>query len=99
MLCMFTSSDAINGSKCGVVKNSFFCNQIKLFNNCSKVQYRRQKHNEKDKDKYNMYRFNGFVSNSSEICYFIDLYCLNTNVMHYLNKEVVCIIFVCKQHE
>jgi hypothetical protein len=32
MLFMFTSNDAINGSKCGVIKNSFFCNQIKLFN-------------------------------------------------------------------
>jgi hypothetical protein len=31
--------------------------------------------------------------------YFIGLYYLNTNVMHYLDMEVVCTIFVCKQHE
>jgi hypothetical protein len=31
--------------------------------------------------------------------YFISSYCLNINVMHYLNMEVACMIFMCKQHE
>jgi hypothetical protein len=82
-----------------VVKHSCFYNQIKLFNNYNKVKYRRQEHNEKDYEKYNMYRFHGFISNSCKIYYFIGLYCLNTNVMHYFNTEVVCMTFVCKQHE
>ncbi len=30
---------------------------------------------------------------------FMGLYCLNMNVMHYLNMEVMCITFVCKQHK
>ncbi len=46
-----------------------------------------------------IYRFHGFISNSCEICYFISLCYLNTNVMHYLNLKIVCTIFMCKQHE
>lgn len=34
-----------------------------------------------------------------EICYFTGLYCVNTNVVHYLNTKVVCVIFMCKQHK
>jgi hypothetical protein len=46
-----------------------------------------------------IYKLYDIVSNLGEICYFIGLYCLNMNVVHYLNMEVVCMIFMCKQHE
>jgi hypothetical protein len=47
-------------------------------------------------DTSQIYRLHGFISNPCEICYFIGSYCLNMNVMHYLNMEVMCMIFVCK---
>jgi hypothetical protein len=31
--------------------------------------------------------------------YFIGLQCVNTNVVHYLDMEVMCMIFIYKQHE
>jgi hypothetical protein len=46
-----------------------------------------------------IYKLHGFVLNLCENCYFISSYCLNMNVVHYLNMKVVCIVFVCKQHE
>jgi hypothetical protein len=46
-----------------------------------------------------IYKLYGFVPNSCKIYYFISLYWLNMNVMHYLNMKVVCTIFMCKQHE
>jgi hypothetical protein len=46
-----------------------------------------------------IYRLHGLVPNPCEICYFIGLYYLNMNVVHYLNSEVVCTIFMCKQNE
>jgi len=45
-----------------------------------------------------IYKFHGFIPNLCEICYFISSYCFNTNIMHYFKTEVVCMIFVCKQH-
>ncbi len=46
-----------------------------------------------------IYRLHGFVSNSCKIYYFMVSYHLNTNVVHYLNSEVMCMIIVYKQHE
>jgi hypothetical protein len=43
---------------------------------------------------YKLHRFVLF-----EICYFIGLYYLNTNVMHYLNTKIMCMTFLCKQHK
>jgi hypothetical protein len=43
-----------------------------------------------------IYRLHGFVPNLCEICYFIGLYNLNMNVMHYLNTKVVCMTLMCK---
>jgi len=43
-----------------------------------------------------MYKLHGFVPNLCEIYYFMGSYHLHTNVMHYLNTEVVCMTFVCK---
>ncbi len=37
-----------------------------------------------------IYKLHGFIPNQYKIYYFMDSYCLNTNVMHYLNMEVVC---------
>jgi hypothetical protein len=45
------------------------------------------------------YRLHGFVTNLCEIYYFRGSYHLHTNVMHYLNMEVVCLTFVCKQYK
>jgi len=42
------------------------------------------------------YRVHGFISNPCKKNYFINLYYLNTNVMHYLNTKVVCTTFMCK---
>jgi len=39
------------------------------------------------------------IPNPCEIYYFIGLYYLNMNVMHYLNTEVMWISFLCKQHK
>jgi len=36
-----------------------------------------------------IYRLCGFIPNLCVICYFIGSYCLNMNVVHYLNTEVV----------
>ncbi len=46
-----------------------------------------------------IYRLHGFIPNSCKICYFMGLYCLNTNVMHDSNMEIMCMTFVCKQHK
>jgi hypothetical protein len=46
-----------------------------------------------------IYKLHGFVPNPCEINYFISSYYLNMNAMHYLDTEVVCTIFVCKQHK
>jgi hypothetical protein len=46
-----------------------------------------------------IYKLHGFVPNLCEICYFMGSYRLHINVMHYLNMEVVCMTFVCKQHK
>jgi len=46
-----------------------------------------------------IYRFHGFIPNLCEICYFMGLYCLYMNVMHYLNMEVVYTTIVCKQYK
>jgi len=45
-----------------------------------------------------IYRPYGFLSNLCEICYFMGVYCLNMNVIHYFNMKVVCTTFVCIQH-
>jgi len=45
-----------------------------------------------------IYKLHGFISNLCEIYYFIGAYCLNTNVMDYLNMKVMCMIFMYKQH-
>jgi hypothetical protein len=45
------------------------------------------------------YKLHGFVPNPYEVYCFVGLYCFNTNVMHYLHMKVMCMIFVCKQHE
>jgi hypothetical protein len=39
-------------------------------------------------------KFHGFVLNLCEIYYFMDLYCLNMNVVHYLNTKIMCMIFM-----
>jgi hypothetical protein len=46
-----------------------------------------------------IYTLPGFVPNPREMYYFMGLYCLHTNVIHYLNMEVVYMTFVCKQHK
>jgi hypothetical protein len=46
-----------------------------------------------------IYMLHGFVPNPCEICYFMGLYHLHMNAMHYLNKKVMCMTFVCKQYE
>ncbi len=46
-----------------------------------------------------IYKVHGFIPNSCEIYYFIGLYWLNMNVVHYLNMKVECMIFICKQHK
>jgi hypothetical protein len=46
-----------------------------------------------------IYKLHGFIPNPCENCYFMGSYSLNMNVMHYLNMEVMCTTFVCKQHE
>jgi hypothetical protein len=43
-----------------------------------------------------IYKLHGFIPNPCEIYYFMGLYHLHTNVMHYLSMEVVCTTFVCK---
>jgi hypothetical protein len=43
-----------------------------------------------------MYKIHGSIPNMCEIYYFMALYNLNMNVMHYLNMEVLCITFMCK---
>ncbi len=46
-----------------------------------------------------IYKLHGFVPNSCEFCYFMGSYCLHTNVMHYLNMEVIYMTFMYKQHK
>jgi hypothetical protein len=46
-----------------------------------------------------IYRLYGFVPNPCEIYYFMGLYCLHMNVMHYLNTQIMCTTFVCKQYK
>jgi hypothetical protein len=46
-----------------------------------------------------IYMLHEFVPNPCKIYYLIGSYCLNTNVIHYLNTKIVCTTFVCKQHE
>jgi hypothetical protein len=46
-----------------------------------------------------IYKLHGFIPNMCKIYYFISSYWLNTNVVHYLNTEDMCTIFMCKQHE
>ncbi len=46
-----------------------------------------------------IYKLHVVVPYLCEICYLIGLYYLNMNVVHYLNLEVVCTSFMCKQHE
>jgi hypothetical protein len=46
-----------------------------------------------------IYKLHGFVPNLCEIYYFIGSFCLNMNVMHYLNVTVMCTTFMCKQHK
>ncbi len=46
-----------------------------------------------------IYRLHGFIPNPCIICYFIGSYCLNMNVVHYLDTEVMCTSFGSKQHE
>ncbi len=46
-----------------------------------------------------IYMLHEVIPNLCEICYFMSLYHLNTNVMHYLNTKVMCTTFMCKQHE
>jgi hypothetical protein len=46
-----------------------------------------------------IYKLHKFIPNLCEICYFIGSYCLNMNVMHYLNTKVMCMTFVCEQHD
>jgi hypothetical protein len=43
-----------------------------------------------------IYRLHGFIPNLCEINYFMGLYNLNMNVMHYLNAEVMWTTFMCK---
>ncbi len=44
-----------------------------------------------------IYKFHRFIPNPCEICYCVDSYHLNTNVMHYLDTEVMCTTFMCKK--
>ncbi len=46
-----------------------------------------------------IYKFHGFISNLCEIFYFIYLYCLNKNVVHYVNTKIMCTTFMRKQHD
>jgi hypothetical protein len=46
-----------------------------------------------------IYKLHKFIPNLWKICYFIGLYCLHTNVMHYLNTKVMCMTFGYKQHK
>jgi len=45
--------------------------------------------------KSQIYKLHGFVPNPCKIYYFIGSYCLNMNVVHYLNTKVMCMTFVC----
>ncbi len=46
-----------------------------------------------------IYKLHGFIPNLCKIYYFICLYCLNMNVVHYLNMDIMCMTNLCKQHE
>jgi hypothetical protein len=41
-----------------------------------------------------IYKLHGFIPNLCKIYYFIGSYCLNMNVVHYLNTKVMCMTFV-----
>jgi hypothetical protein len=45
------------------------------------------------------YKLHRFVPNLCKIYYFIGLYCLHTNDMHYLNTKVTCTTFGREQHK
>ncbi len=45
------------------------------------------------------YKFHGFIPNMCKVCYFMGLYCLHANLMHYLNIEVMCMTFLSKQYK
>ncbi len=42
-----------------------------------------------------IYKLHGFIPNLCEICYFMGVYPLNMNVMHYLNTKDCVHIFMC----
>ncbi len=46
-----------------------------------------------------IYKLHGFVLDLCEIYYFMGSYWLNMTIMDYLNMEVMCMIFMYKQHE
>jgi hypothetical protein len=46
-----------------------------------------------------IYRLHGLIPNLCEICYFVGLYYLNMNVVHYLSMEVMCMTLMFKQYK